>query len=181
MSLAKHGDARAFAELVRLHQPKALVLAKSLVQDEHDAREIVQEAFIRVFRGFERFEGHSSFYTWLYRIVSNLAIDFLRRPSRREAEPLDPRSVEERAAQLGLLPPASDPFHALSSKELKRDIERCVSALPAYHRGVIEMRELDGMSYEEMAHAMGVSKGTIMSRLFHARQKLQRSLRESQW
>ncbi len=173
---ARLGDSRAFASLVRAHQPRALALATSLVRDEHDASEIVQEAFLRVFRGLDGFAGNSSFYTWLYRIVSNLAIDFLRKPSRRDAEYVDPLVADERGELELVFARVSDPFGELSNKQLQERIRRSVAALPPYHRGVIEMRELHGMTYEEMAQAMGVSKGTIMSRLFHARQKLQRSL-----
>jgi RNA polymerase sigma-70 factor (ECF subfamily) len=177
VSRAKLGDTNAFAALVRNHEPRALALALSLVRDEHDAREIVQEAFLRVFRGLDAFAGSSTFYTWLYRIVSNLAIDFLRKPARRETEHFDVTRGED-VDFYGLSSRVSDPFRELSNKQLNLTIARCMSALPPYHRGVIEMRELKGMSYEEMAHVMGVSKGTIMSRLFHARQKLQRSLRD---
>jgi RNA polymerase sigma-70 factor (ECF subfamily) len=173
---ARLGDSRAFAQLVRNHQSRAIALATGLVRDEHDAREIVQEAFLRVFRGLDGFAGNSAFYTWLYRIVTNLAIDFLRKPARREAEYVDPQSADDRGELELFFAPAADPFGELSNKQLQERIHRSVAALPPYHRGVIEMRELHGMSYEEMAHAMGVSKGTIMSRLFHARQKLQRSL-----
>lgn len=175
---ARLGDSRAFALLVQAHQQRALAVATSLVRDEHDAREIVQEAFLRVFRGLDRFAGNSSFYTWLYRIVTNLAIDFLRRPSKRDAEYLDLLVADERGDLQDCAAPQRDPFLALSDKELQQCIERSVGALPPYHRGVIVMREFQGMSYEEMATIMGVSKGTIMSRLFHARQKLQRSLRD---
>jgi len=173
---AKSGDASAFSGLVRRHQGRALALAMTLVRDEHDAREVVQEAFIKVYRGLHKFEGDSSFYTWLYRIVSNVSIDLLRKPARRGFESFDTTEDDE----LHALPSRSrDPFAELSNKQLSCSIQACLAELPAYHRGVIEMRELHGMSYEEMACAMGVSKGTIMSRLFHARQKLQRSLQAS--
>ncbi len=173
---ARLGDSRAFAQLVQTYQSRAIALATGLVRDEHDAREIVQEAFLRVFRGLDGFAGNSTFYTWLYRIVTNLAIDFLRKPARREVEHLDPQAADERGELELFFARAADPFGELSNKQLQERIRTSVAALPPYHRGVIEMRELHGMSYEEMARAMGVSKGTIMSRLFHARQKLQRSL-----
>ncbi|HEX2732976.1 MAG TPA: sigma-70 family RNA polymerase sigma factor [Polyangiaceae bacterium] len=174
---ARHGDGSAFASLVRAHQARAHALAVQLVKDEHDAREIVQEAFLRVYRALDRFEGDSAFFTWLYRIVNNLAIDFMRRPQRRECESLEVLLAEHRP-ELAPLSDNGDPFEALANKRLKSTLERSVRDLPDYHRSVIELRELQGMSYEEIAQATGVSKGTIMSRLFHARQKLQRSLRQ---
>lgn len=174
---AKTGDPGAFRKLVERHQRRAFAIAIGLVRDENDAREIVQEAFLRVHRGLESFEGGSSFFTWLYRIVANLSIDAMRKPSRRESEPLDPEIGDDGVDQplLSRLDGA-DPLDVVRRGEIRRRIEAALDELPPYHRGVILMRELEGMSYEEMAEAMGVSKGTIMSRLFHARRKLQRAL-----
>jgi RNA polymerase sigma-70 factor, ECF subfamily len=175
---AQAGDTAAFRELVERHQRRAFAIAFALVKDEQDAREVVQEAFIRVYRGLGQFHGGSSFFTWLYRIVKNLAIDVIRKPSRRETE-LD-ESLE--LTDVGDAPLAridgADPIDAVHRGELRLRIEAALAELPAYHRGVIVMREVQGMSYEEMAEAMGVSKGTIMSRLFHARRKLQAALSE---
>lgn len=174
---AKTGDRTAFRRLVERHQRRAFAIAIGLVRDESDANEIVQEAFLRVYRGLAAFEGSSSFFTWLYRIVSNLAIDLIRKPSRRESEPLDPARVEDGIDQpLVSRIDGSDPEDVVRRAEIRVQIEAALSELPPYHRGVILMREVEGMSYEEMADAMGVSKGTIMSRLFHARRKLQRAL-----
>jgi RNA polymerase sigma-70 factor (ECF subfamily) len=174
---ARSGDASAFRELVERHQRRAFAIAVALVHNEHDAREVVQEAFLRVYRGLNRFHGGSSFFTWLYRIVTNLSIDLMRKPSRRDAE-LDDRRELSDEAHIPLLAriEGSDPVEAVRRGELADRIDAALEALPPYHRGVILMREVEGMSYEEMAEAMNVSKGTIMSRLFHARQKLQRAL-----
>ncbi|HEV8246590.1 MAG TPA: sigma-70 family RNA polymerase sigma factor, partial [Polyangiaceae bacterium] len=172
---AQQGDRQAFRELVERYQRRAFAIALSLVRDEQDAREIVQEAFIRVFRGMGAFNGSSSFFTWLYRIVKNLAIDLLRRPSRRDAELLDADADETLEPLFGDFKP-DDPVRTLGRRQLAERIGHALDELPPYHRGVIVMREIEGMSYEEMAVAMDVSKGTIMSRLFHARQKLQKAL-----
>jgi len=174
---AKAGDRGAFRKLVERHQRRAFAIAVGLVRDENDAREIVQEAFLRVHRGLDAFEGGSSFFTWLYRIVANLSIDAMRKPHRRESEALDPEINDDGFDQplLSRLEGA-DPVDVVRRGEIRRRIEAALEELPPYHRGVILMRELEGMSYEEMAEAMGVSKGTIMSRLFHARRKLQRAL-----
>ncbi len=174
---AKAGDSGAFRKLVERHQRRAFAIAVGLVRDEDDAREVVQEAFLRVHKGLASFEGGSSFFTWLYRIVSNLAIDAMRKPSRRESEALDAEVVDDGTDQplLSRLEGA-DPLDVVRRGEIRGRIETALDELPSYHRGVILMRELEGMSYEEMAEAMGVSKGTIMSRLFHARKKLQRAL-----
>ena len=176
---ARTGDPKAFRLLVERHQRRAFAIAIGLVRDENDAREIVQEAFLRVYRGLDSFEGTSSFFTWLYRIVTNLAIDLMRKPSRRETEPLDHAALDDNGEGLLLARlDGADPAAVVRRGEIRQRIEAALDELPPYHRGVILMREVEGMSYEEMATAMGVSKGTIMSRLFHARRKLQRALRD---
>lgn len=176
---AQAGDQAAFRRLVERHQRRAFGIAVALVRDEEDANEVVQEAFIRVYRGLSQFHGGSSFFTWLYRIVTNLSIDVMRRPARRE-QPLGDELERELDASPALVRgfDASDPFVELHRSELRSVIEKALDELPPYHRGVIVMREIQGMSYEEMASAMNVSKGTIMSRLFHARRKLEKALEQ---
>lgn len=174
---ARGGDHRAFRSLVERHQRRVFAHAYGLVRDEQDARELTQEAFLRVHRSLDAFQGGASFHTWLYRIVTNLAIDHLRRPARREAQLDESKEVvEEQDAPFLSRIEGADPRRAIQRKELAARIQSALDALPPYHRSVILLREVEGMSYEEMAEAIGVSKGTIMSRLFHARQKLQRAL-----
>lgn len=171
--------AAAFRQLVERHQRRAFAIAFGLVRDEHDAHEIVQEAFLRVYKGIGSFEGSSSFFTWLYRIVTNLAIDLMRKPGRKAAELDESRIVDDEAdAPLALVSriDGADPVDVIRRREIATRIQTALDALPHYHRAVILMREVEGMSYEEMAEAMNVSKGTIMSRLFHARQKMQKAL-----
>jgi len=172
---AQAGDAGAFRLLIERHQRRVFAIALGLVRDEQDAREIAQEAFLRVHKGLPQFHGGSTFFTWLYRIVTNLSIDLMRKPSRREADLHFALEVDD--ADSTLLPAVdADPYDVVRRGELSERISRALEQLPPYHRGVILMREVEGMSYEEMAEAMQVSKGTIMSRLFHARKKLQRAL-----
>jgi len=186
---AQAGDTAAFRSLVERHQRRAFSIALSLVRDEHDAREIVQDAFLRVFKGLGTFQGGSSFFTWLYRIVTNLSIDLMRKPGRATGGALpavgdlDGREglgEDGEALDFPLLSriDGSDPVDVLRRREIGARIQAALDALPPYHRSVIVMREVEGLSYDEMAHVMGVSKGTIMSRLFHARQKLQRALHD---
>src|SRR5260221_5706154 len=177
---AQRGDRAAFRRLVERHQRRAFSIALGMVRDEHDARDLVQEAFLRVYRGLDKFQGGSSFFTWFYRIVTNLAIDFMRKPGRKETEHDDARAKLD-AADEADFPFVSridgaEPLDVVHRQELGERLRVALDALPPYHRGVVLMREVEGMSYEEMAEAMKVSKGTIMSRLFHARQKLQKAL-----
>jgi len=180
VSRAQNGDATAFRRLVDRHQRRAYGIALGLVRDENDAREIVQDAFVRVFRGLPTFQNNSSFFTWLYRIITNLSIDLMRKPGRQRAEVDEERLDRDETSELDfpLLSriDGSDPLDVMRRREIASRLERALAELPIYHRTVIVMREVDGLSYDEMAEAMGVSKGTIMSRLFHARQKLQKAL-----
>lgn len=181
---AQHGDEPAFRKLVERHQRRAFAIALSLVRHEQDARDIVQDAFLRVHKSLPTFQGSSSFFTWLYRIVTNLAIDLVRRPGRNVDELEEER---QRISDSNATPEqpdpiwvskidGADPVDVLRRKELADRMRKAIDSLPSYHKAVILMREIEGMSYEEMAEAMQVSKGTIMSRLFHARQKLQKAL-----
>ncbi len=171
------GDKEAFRTLVERHQRRAFSIAMSLVRDESDARELTQDAFLRVYKNIGTFQGQSSFFTWLYRIITNLSIDLIRKPGRQVAE-LDETRPEEPNKDFPFLSriDGSDPADVVRRQEIASRLREALTALPDYHRGVILMREVEGLSYEEMAQAMGVSKGTIMSRLFHARQKLQKAL-----
>jgi RNA polymerase sigma-70 factor, ECF subfamily len=177
---AQKGDRAAFRSLVERHQRRAFAIALALVRDENDARELVQDAFLRVYKGLENFQGGSSFFTWLYRIITNLSIDLIRKPGRQLVDIDEARfeSDESTEAEFPLLSrvDGSDPADVVRRREIAARLQVALEALPPYHRGVIVMREIEGLSYEEMAQAMGVSKGTIMSRLFHARQKLQKAL-----
>jgi RNA polymerase sigma-70 factor (ECF subfamily) len=165
--------------LVERHQRRAFAIALALVRDENDARELVQDAFLRVFKSLHSFEGSSSFFTWLYRIITNLSIDLMRKPGRQTADLEEIREADDGGE---LDTPflsrfdGADPLDVVRRREIAARLQAALDCLPSYHRAVIILREIEGMSYEEMAQAMGVSKGTIMSRLFHARQKLQRAL-----
>jgi len=182
------GDKEAFRTLVERHQRRAFSIAMSLVRDENDARELVQDAFLRVYKNIGTFQGQSSFFTWLYRIITNLSIDLIRKPGRQVAELDESRrgghlaavadSEEGSTKEFPFLSriDGADPADVVRRGEIALRLREALAALPEYHRGVILMREVEGLSYEEMAEAMGVSKGTIMSRLFHARQKLQKAL-----
>jgi RNA polymerase sigma-70 factor (ECF subfamily) len=176
---AANGDTRAFRELVERHQRRANSVAYGLVRNAEDAREVVQEAFIRVFRHRAEFAGQASFSTWLYRIVVNLSIDLLRKRSPGRAVEFD-ESIDTDGAPDELVPRREgvDPFATLDRKRLIEAMHAALEQLPPYHRAVILLRELEGLSYEEMAIALDVSKGTIMSRLFHARRKMQKLLKE---
>jgi RNA polymerase sigma-70 factor (ECF subfamily) len=176
---ARKGDRDAFRTLFERYHRRAYALAFGVLRHPDDALDVVQDAFIKAHKYLDKFEGNSSFYTWLYRIVMNLAIDHLRKHRRHKPVELDEQHLEEGATgDDSLLPKilGGNPGRALLDKEIRARIDQALGQLSENHRAVLVMRELEGLSYEEMAQTMGCSKGTIMSRLFHARKNMQRQL-----
>jgi RNA polymerase sigma-70 factor (ECF subfamily) len=174
---AKRGDRDAFKTLFERYHRRAYALALGVVRHPDDALDVVQDAFIKAHRYLDKFEGNSSFYTWLYRIVMNLAIDHLRKHRRVKPVELDETRIDNDGDD-PLLPRilGGNPGRALQDKQLRARIDLALDELSDNHRSVLVMRELEGLSYEEMAQAMSCSKGTIMSRLFHARRNMQKQL-----
>ena len=175
------GDSEAFRALFDKYHRRAFAVAMGVVKNEDDALDAVQEAFVKVHKNIHKFQGSSSFYTWLYRIVMNVSIDHVRRTSRRKSLDFDERALHEESEVAGdgaLVPSVTDanPGKAALRRELGGAIQAALQELPEHHRAVIVLREIEGMSYEEMAETLGVPKGTIMSRLFHARKKMQNAL-----
>ena len=179
LARAANGEARAFREIVDRHQRRAHAVAYGILRNPEDAREVVQEAFLRVYKHLKEFEGQASFGTWLYRIVVNLAIDQLRKRTGQAVELDDHTDLDGAPPELLPFRGDSNPQDALARKRLVEAMQTALDKLPPYHRAVIVLREIEGMSYEEMAQTLDVSKGTIMSRLFHARRKMQTMLREA--
>jgi len=177
----QEGDEGAFKELFDRYHRRAYAVAFGVVKNKQDALDIVQDAFIKVHRHIANFQGSSSFYTWLYRIVMNLSIDHVRRSKKAKDLDYDDKVGRDSAEVAGdgaLLPRILDgnPRKTVMRRELSEAIQAALDELPEYHRAVILLREIEGLSYEEMAKVLKVPKGTIMSRLFHARKKMQASL-----
>lgn len=175
------GDTAAFRALFDKYHRRAFAVAMGVVKNEDDALDAVQVAFVKVHKNIHKFEGSSSFYTWLYRIVMNVSIDHVRRTSRRKNLDFDERALHEESQVAGdgaLVPSVTNanPGKAALRRELGTAIQAALQELPEHHRAVIVLREIEGMSYEEMARTLDVPKGTVMSRLFHARKKMQASL-----
>jgi RNA polymerase sigma-70 factor (ECF subfamily) len=175
------GDSAAFRALFDKYHRRAFAVAMGVVKNEDDALDAVQEAFVKVHKNIHKFQGSSSFYTWLYRIVMNVSIDHVRRTTRRKSLDFDERTLHEESEVAGdgaLVPSVTNanPGKAALRRELGSAIQAALQELPEHHRAVIVLREIEGMSYEEMAEALEVPKGTVMSRLFHARKKMQTAL-----
>lgn len=179
----QQGDEGAFRELFDRYHRRAFAVAFGVVKNKQDALDVVQEAFIKVHRHIQSFQGTSSFYTWLYRIVMNLSIDHVRRSKKGRDLDYDDKVRREDSDVAGdgaILPSLLDqnPRKTVLRRELSEAIQAALAELPEYHRAVILLREVEGLSYEEMARILKVPKGTIMSRLFHARRKMQQQLAE---
>ena len=165
----QNGDKGAFALLVLKYQHKIVNLVMRYVRDPELALDITQEAFIKAYRALPRFRGDSAFYTWMYRIAVNTAKNHLaaqrRRPMDVELDLQDPEQYDLHAK----LKETDTPEGVTLSNELKEIVERAIAALPEDLRTAIILRELEGMSYEEIAQTMECPVGTVRSRIFRAR------------
>jgi RNA polymerase sigma-70 factor (ECF subfamily) len=180
---AAEGDQEGFRELVERYQRRILGVVTGMLHDREAALEVTQETFIKAYRSLGAFKGDASFYTWIYRIAVNLAIDYQRREWRRPIVETPRTQAGEAPAEspLDRVPdddPAKDPFEVAKDSELRERVRQAIDELTPDHRAVILLRELEGLSYEEISQVMECSKGTVMSRLHYARKKLQARLKE---
>ncbi len=177
---ARAGEPDAFRALVVRYQRKVYALALGIVKDPDLAWDVAQEAFVRVHRALPEFEAKSAFSTWLFRIATHLAIDTIRRERTSRKDDLDDVNESDVArGGEGILATAlgNDPRENLLRRELAGKIQGALETLPEKHRTILVLREVEGLSYEELAVRLGIHKGTVMSRLFHARKKMQAALR----
>jgi RNA polymerase sigma-70 factor (ECF subfamily) len=173
------GDEMAFAELVADNQRMVVQLAMNLLGDHDEALDLSQEVFLRVFRTIGRFRGQSTLRTWIYRIAVNQARNrhrFWRRRHRADQVSLDAHVATHGEFRSGA---EAGPDRMLAQKELAARLEHALGALPFDQRTAIVLREVDGLSYEEIAYSLGVAVGTVKSRLTRARQTLRLELREA--
>jgi len=179
---AQDGDREAFEMLVKRYQEKVYSICYGKVKDEQDAMDVTQDVFVKVFRYLENFEQESSFYTWLYRIAVNTSIDFLRKQSRKaQVDYDDSIQTDEDVEGNELLMPSRlgiNPDRAFGRKELRQKMLEALESLSDKHHTILNLREVEGLSYKEMAEVLEISKGTVMSRLYHARQYFQEALED---
>jgi RNA polymerase sigma-70 factor (ECF subfamily) len=171
---ARAGDSGAFTTLVGRYEARIARLVRGMVR-ESEAEDVTQEAFLKAYRKLGHFDGRSSFYTWIFRIAANTAMDWRKRESRRRHAPLPVGPEGEDAA------PSSDagPQSAAMRRELAVKIDAAIEALPDKYHEILVLREVEGLSYEEISQRLGMSKGTVESRLFRARERLRQRL--SSW
>jgi RNA polymerase sigma-70 factor (ECF subfamily) len=173
---ARAGDDGAFQALVVRYQRKVYAVALGIVRDPDTAWDVAQEAFVRAHGHLSELEGTEAFAKWLFRITSHLAIDSVRRERRSLKDSVeDVAEADLQAGGEGILstPLGLDPSDNALRRELAGRMTEALAQLPEIHREILVLRELEGLSYEELAERLDIQKGTVMSRLFHARKKMQ--------
>jgi RNA polymerase sigma-70 factor (ECF subfamily) len=177
VEMVQRGDKAAFNVLVLKYQHKVLKLVTRYVRDPVEAEDIAQEAFIKAYRALPSFRGESAFYTWLYRIAANTAKNVLVSSRRRLVDyDLDLQDPEDYAAQV-LLKDGDTPEGMLLTEEIRQTVTEAMQQLPDDLREAITLRELEGLSYEEIAEVMECPVGTVRSRIFRAREAIDKKLR----
>jgi RNA polymerase sigma-70 factor (ECF subfamily) len=173
------GDKTAFDLLVRKYQHKVVKLVTRYLRDPADAEDVAQEAFIKAYRAIPQFRGDSAFYTWLYRIAINTAKNAIVSRDRSPVEfDLDLQNVEESNSMQLRLADSETPESLLQTEEIRETVNRAIEALPEDLRTAIVLRELEGLSYEDIAQAMDCPVGTVRSRIFRAREAIDKRLSE---
>lgn len=172
------GDSRAFDMLVMKYQQRIMALISRYVHDADEVQDVAQEAFIKAYKALPRFRGDSAFYTWLYRIAVNTAKNHLvsrsRRPPGSDVDLSDAEYLEGGAGLREL----ENPENRLFGEELKQVVEQAISGLPDDLRTAVTLREFDGLSYEDIADVMDCPVGTVRSRIFRARDAIDKQVRE---
>jgi len=174
----QQGDKAAFDLLVLKYQRKILRLLSRMLRDQSDIEDVMQEAFIKAYRALPQFRGESAFYTWLYRIAINTARNWMSSQGRRPSSPNGNQTEEgETFDEIDNLTDNNTPESMLASREIAESVNMTIQELPQELRTAIVLREIDGLSYEEIAEAMSCPIGTVRSRIFRAREAIAAKLR----
>lgn len=179
---SQSGDMEAFDQLVTRYRGKVYAMIVNMIHNEADAWDLAQDTFVKAWKALPRFEARSNFYTWLYRIAHNVTYDWLRkRRVRGDGTEFDDsiRTDAIESAAPTAPRPVSQPDENAEKSELRLRIENAIAKLSPDHRDVILLKEIDGLKYQEIADRVGCSIGTVMSRLFYARKKLQTLLKDA--
>ena len=166
------GETEAFEELVRAHEKTVYNLALRMTGNPQDAEDMAQEAFLKAYRSLPDFRGESKFSVWLYRIVSNVCLDLLRRQQRRPTVSLTVEDEEGDEAQWEVPDERYSPERLLEQKLTREAVRKGLAELPEEQREILLLREIKGLSYEEIGEILSLEPGTVKSRIFRARKKL---------
>ena len=166
------GDANAFETLVLEYEKNVYNIALRMTGTSEDAADMTQEAFIKAYNSLQSFRGDSKFSVWLYRIVSNVCLDFLRSKNRRPTVSLSVEDDDGEDAQLDVADESQSPELLLDRKLTRDSVRRGLDSLPPDYRQILLLREIQGLSYDEIAQALSLEVGTVKSRIFRARKRL---------
>ena len=173
----RKGQVVAYQGLVEKYQNRVYNLIYGMVRNREDARDLTQDAFVKAYQKLDSFRLEASFYTWLYRIAMNVSIDFIRKAKRRGTTEFDEGvAVKESDGGISETHHQDSPSKELERKQLYSKIMTALQKLPEDQRQAVLLRELEGFSYKEISDIMGIPEGTVMSRLFYARKRLQQLL-----
>ena len=179
VSRTRRGDTAAYDELVRRYQERVYATMYHMTANHEDANDLTQESFIKAFQALKTFKGDSSFYTWLYRIAVNKAINFIKQRRNRASMSLNDLDVQvEHDPDLVALISHKTPRRDAALTELQEKLNAAILKLSEQHRAVVVLHDIQGMPHEEIAETLGCNVGTVRSRLFYARQQLQGLLTE---
>ena len=168
----QRGDTDAFEVLVAAYEKNVFNVALQMTGNREDAQDMTQEAFLKAYSSLSSFRGDSKFSSWLYRIVSNVCLDFKRRQGRRPSSSLTVEDDEGENIQLDIADESQSPEALLERKMTREAVRAGLQQLPDEQRQILLLREIQGLSYEEIGEAMGLEAGTVKSRIFRARKKL---------
>lgn len=166
------GDVNAYELLVKEYEKNVYNLALRMVGNSEDAADMSQEAFIKAYNSLTSFRGDSKFSVWLYRIVSNVCLDYLRSRGRRQTVSLSAENDDGEDVEIDIADETQSPERLLDRRLTRDAVRRGLAALPPEHRQILLLREIQGLSYDEIADALGIEAGTVKSRIFRARKKL---------
>jgi RNA polymerase sigma-70 factor (ECF subfamily) len=172
----KNGNERAYRQLVEKYQAKLRNVAYGITLDVEESADIIQDVFLKAYLGIDKFKGESSLYTWLRRITVNESLNWVRKWKRRfkwQHQSID----QEDGSSLDLESDEAGPEKSLNSKQVAGILKEGLDMLPEKARAVLVLKEVEGLSYEEIAGLLGINKGTVSSRIFYAREKLREYLK----
>lgn len=177
---SQRGETAAFNELVIRYRQRAYAMIYQMVRHEDDAWDLLQDGFLKAWKNIHHFRGQSQFFTWLYRILMNVTIDWVRRRQVQGETEFDDAIGLQHIEPASATTPRGEmaPAARLSDKEIRGRIDGAITKLSPDHREVIVLREIDGLEYQEIADRLEIPLGSVMSRLFYARKKLQSLLRD---
>ncbi|MGH8048476.1 MAG: RNA polymerase sigma factor [Chthoniobacterales bacterium] len=175
---SRAGDTSAFDRLITLHRDRVYMIANNILRNNEDALDVAQNTFLRAWKNLARFDGSAPFGGWIARIATNASIDLIRRRQSHPQTEFEAVPMAIDAASRTTPSRPAKPGESIDREEIRKRFQSALATLSAEHRAVIVLKEIEDLSYQEIADSIGCSIGTVMSRLFYARKKLQTELRD---